>query len=171
MSGRIAVTFTKNNARVLLNPPDLSALLQHRLAIVDPDMSHVKDVPPHFWKFECGMLFPMNLEEQAVRLKAIKEEGVDNCVITPKIIDSDPEPQIKKDYADSKKTIELLKIKVSEVETHCLNVDEDLKKSELRTKLAEEKYQRIILGFRLLCVLASMFFLTTTGVLIYVAIK
>jgi len=44
------VVFTENNARILINPPNLEAFDNKPKSIINPDMSLVCGVDPQFWK-------------------------------------------------------------------------------------------------------------------------
>lgn len=44
------VIFTQNNARILVNPPDLSKFDKKENAFVNPDLSLVTGIEPQFWK-------------------------------------------------------------------------------------------------------------------------
>jgi cbb3-type cytochrome oxidase subunit 1 len=72
--------FTKNNARILTNPTS-KELKAYKNSVIDPDLSQVRAVPPHFWKRGLGnLIVPMTDHEQKIRLSDIKENGVDNEV-------------------------------------------------------------------------------------------
>lgn len=74
------VVFTTNNARVLTNPT-FREINTYKNAVVDPDLSKVIAVPPHFWKKGPGnLIIPMTDSEQKARLDDIKRNGVDNVV-------------------------------------------------------------------------------------------
>lgn len=44
------VVFTQNNARILVNPPDLTKFDGKPNTFINPDLSLVTGVEPHFWK-------------------------------------------------------------------------------------------------------------------------
>lgn len=49
--------------------------------MIDPDLSQVKAIPPHFWKRSKGnMIVPMTDAEQKIRLADIEAHGIDNVV-------------------------------------------------------------------------------------------
>lgn len=77
---RFIVIFTPTNARVVKNPTDeeYDFISAWPNAIIDPDMSRVDGVPPHFWKLDRGYVVPMNDAERNYRLDQIKKYGVDN---------------------------------------------------------------------------------------------
>ena len=95
MAKDFIVVFTKTNARVLVNPPEMGIMLRDHSAVLNPDLKHVKNVPPHFWKMEYGVVAPMSDEERNARIKYIQEVGVDNTVITSEIVNKDPYPNLK----------------------------------------------------------------------------
>ena len=70
------VIFTSNNARILINGDPA----EYPGALLNPDLSAVKGIAPHFWKLEDGKIVPMSGEEQSARLKDHEERGVDNNV-------------------------------------------------------------------------------------------
>jgi len=73
------VVFTENNARVLVNPPDLDAWRKRKDALVDPDFGRVAHLAPHFWKCdESGHLSPMTEEERNARISHHAENEVMN---------------------------------------------------------------------------------------------
>lgn len=110
------VIFTKTNARVIVNPPELAALIKHKLAILKPDLTHVKGVPPHFWKYEYGMIVPMNAEEQDERLKLIQQNGVDNnLVITPQIVTNDLGKDLREAYDNMAAEVSAVNLKNKEL--------------------------------------------------------
>lgn len=105
MSKEIAVVFTPTNARVLINPPNLADLVSSGECILNPDMTYVKQVPPHFWKYESGCIVPMTAEEQALRLDYIRQNGVDNTICTKTLIKGDPTPNLNKIMEELKKRL------------------------------------------------------------------
>ncbi len=64
------VLFSESNARVITNPTE--DFSKNPRAIVDPDLTQVHGVPPHFWKFEFGRVLPMDNDEKAERLKVLE---------------------------------------------------------------------------------------------------
>lgn len=73
------VVFTTNNAR-LLNQPNNREIATYKNAVLDPDLSKVKGIPPHFWKRDGNVIVPMNDLEQRMRRLDIEKNGVDNEV-------------------------------------------------------------------------------------------
>lgn len=95
------VIFTQTNARVLINPPhsDLLEYSNWPNTIVDPDLSLVDGVPPHFWKLKDGLIVPMSPGEREARLNQIEKIGADNKLVLQK--PKFPRPQyIKPVYID-----------------------------------------------------------------------
>ena len=73
------VVFTRTNARILVNPTELE-YKTYKNSVIDPDLSAVKSVPPHFWKLVDGKVMPMSEAEMKARLDEIAQHGVDNTV-------------------------------------------------------------------------------------------
>lgn len=77
---RIAVVFTTNNARIMVNPEKLGALKGRFNVMIDPDLSHVGGVDPHYWKVVRGEIRPMNNWEAELRRLHVEKFGADNDV-------------------------------------------------------------------------------------------
>jgi hypothetical protein len=45
--------------------------------LVNPDLSAVEGIEPHFWKFEAGKVIAMNQKEKIVRYEDILKNGAD----------------------------------------------------------------------------------------------
>lgn len=73
---RRAVIFTSNNARILYG--DDKDILSIKGAIVDPNLSQVTGIPPHYWKLSNGHIVEMNPDEKAERDKNHLRYSVDN---------------------------------------------------------------------------------------------
>jgi hypothetical protein len=99
------VVFTKTNARILVNPPNMADLLNKKQAILNPSLDYVRACPPHFWKLEAGQIVPMDPKEQEERLHQINSFGVDNDVITEKLILGDPIPNFNLMLEDLRKQL------------------------------------------------------------------
>jgi hypothetical protein len=77
----IVVVFTKNNARVLKNPKNLIEILKRNTCLIDPDLSKVSGMPPHYWKlFKGKTIISMNGKEMRARDADISKVGADNFV-------------------------------------------------------------------------------------------
>lgn len=76
----VVVVFTKNNCRVLYNPPNLEDLKSQPNVAVNPDLSKVIGVAPHFWKLVQGQIVPMSDSEMAHTESSHKTIGVDNSL-------------------------------------------------------------------------------------------
>jgi hypothetical protein len=74
------VVFTENNARILINPYNLDQFRAMPNAVIDPDLSHVRGISPHFWKNDEGRIVPMSESERAERLKHLVAHGSDNVI-------------------------------------------------------------------------------------------
>lgn len=73
----VIVVFTKNNARVLVNPEKFPK----DNYILNPDLSLVKGIPPHLWKLnKDGQIIPMKGQEIHNRLVDIEKHGSDNDI-------------------------------------------------------------------------------------------
>jgi hypothetical protein len=72
----IAVVFNKNNARIVKGEKakELSGLPG---VVLNPDVSHITKIPPHFWKLEDGVIREMTRPEKMARLDEHKLYGVD----------------------------------------------------------------------------------------------
>lgn len=80
ISERFIVIFTPNNARIVKNPTEaeLDLFSTWPNALIDPDLSRVDGVPPHFWKLDRGTVVPMTGPQRDYRLEIIKKYGMDN---------------------------------------------------------------------------------------------
>jgi hypothetical protein len=76
------IVFTANNARILTNPENVEAFRDMPNAFVDPDLSEVVGLPPHFWKVVDGKIVSMTRPEKVARLRDIGLKGADNTVAT-----------------------------------------------------------------------------------------
>lgn len=72
------VVFTKNNARILKNPPDWRLMKGRPGVFVNPDLSRVQGVPPHFWAVSAGKIVPMSSYGRRKVVESHKAIGVDN---------------------------------------------------------------------------------------------
>lgn len=72
--------FTTNTVRLLTNPPNLSDMAKWPNAVVDPDLSRINGLPPHFWRLDEGDIVPMTPIEIRYRKKLITANGMDNVV-------------------------------------------------------------------------------------------
>lgn len=82
MSNHRVVVFTKNNARILkVSGLELFAYKNMANAVIDPDMSRVKKLPPHLWKLVDGKVLPLNFIERPLRNKNILKKGADNEIV------------------------------------------------------------------------------------------
>ena len=155
MSKDFIVVFTKTNARVLVNPPEMGIMLRDNSAILNPELKHVKHVPPHFWKMEYGIVAPMNKEERETRIAHIANIGVDNSVITSEVVKSDPYPNLKgqidvlgtevarlrSELEDKNKLLEQNGIELLNLKKELVVSDE---MSESKNEIIEDKMQAIM---------------------------
>lgn len=71
------VVFTKNNARIVVTD-EIKHYERLPNALINPNLSQVKGIPPHFWKLENKKVVPMNRDEKLARLSDHEAFGVDN---------------------------------------------------------------------------------------------
>lgn len=76
------VIFTTNNARVITDINDERAmeLSYWPNAVLDPNLSQVEGVPPHFWKLIGREILPMGESEKLARIDNINKHGIDNRI-------------------------------------------------------------------------------------------
>lgn len=72
------IVFTENNARFIHNPEDLDKYRFMPNAAIDPDLSNVKDTPPHLWKLQSGKIVKMSSSEIECRETHIQKHGAIN---------------------------------------------------------------------------------------------
>jgi hypothetical protein len=65
------VVFTENNARILM-VEDVEPYKDWENAIIDPDLSKVRKIPPHEWKISDGKIVPMSQIERVSRSEQLK---------------------------------------------------------------------------------------------------
>lgn len=87
MKSKCAVVFTKNNARVVWYN-NLEDLTHFSNVLIGADLNHINGAPPHFWKFENGVIREMNDDEKEIRISDINSVGIEN----------DPKHSAVKDY-------------------------------------------------------------------------
>lgn len=77
---KTVVIFTPNNARIIRNPSAeaLESFVKWPNVVIDPDLSKVEGLPPHFWKLVDGEIVPLDAAEQTARQNHIEKFGVDN---------------------------------------------------------------------------------------------
>lgn len=76
----VVVVLTRNNARLIVNPSDLDKFLGKQNVFINPDLTDLKGVPPHFWKAQRGRLVPMNALERRFRIRDIEKNGSENWI-------------------------------------------------------------------------------------------
>jgi hypothetical protein len=78
MSDKIVV-FTTNNARILYveNTKDYEGLEN---VLINPDLTLVRGIPPHFWKIQNDVIVPMSSGEVSKVEKDQAKKGVDNVI-------------------------------------------------------------------------------------------
>lgn len=77
---KTVVVFTKNNARVLKNPPNAEKYYNMENAIVNPDLSKVKGIPTHLWEKNGNGIIPIYGLKREARLHDIEKNGIDNKI-------------------------------------------------------------------------------------------
>lgn len=60
---KTVVVFNKYGARILVNPGD--AYDNVKDSIINPDLTEVKGLPPHYWKLVDGKVVPKTEKEKA----------------------------------------------------------------------------------------------------------
>ena len=70
------VVFTKNNARIIKS--DKGTLAFKEPFLVNPDLSSVSGVPPHYWKLLGDVVAPMNALEKGIRDIQLKGGAVNS---------------------------------------------------------------------------------------------
>lgn len=84
MSKTRVVIFTENNARILVNPLNVERFKEMPNAVVNPDLQHVKNIPPHFWKLtESGNIVPMSDEEKKAKSIGLTPARMKNVIELP----------------------------------------------------------------------------------------
>src|SRR6185369_9525118 len=68
--------FTKNNARIIYLE-DLQDLPHLGNVVINPDLTYVNGIAPHYWKYEGGVVLPMTEEERLARDVSIQAYGAD----------------------------------------------------------------------------------------------
>lgn len=74
------VVFTSNNARIVKDNKPV-----YGTVVVDPDLSRVRGIPPHFWKLVDGAIVEMSRPEKVARLAHIAARGSVNVVHKPRL--------------------------------------------------------------------------------------
>lgn len=74
----VVVVFTKNNARVLRNPENIEQYLAMDNAIIEPDLSEVQGIPPHYWSLVDGKVVKKGFREGLARARHIRKHGAVN---------------------------------------------------------------------------------------------
>lgn len=69
MPNRFVVIFTEDNAIIEKDPERFAQALRYDGSILNPDLSFVKGIPPHFWKQVGNNVFPMTRPEKIKRMK------------------------------------------------------------------------------------------------------
>ena len=75
---QFAVVFTENNARTIKG--DIDSIDPSHVVILNPDLSKVRRIPPHFWMLENGEIVPMNPVQKKERMAHIEKHGAFNNV-------------------------------------------------------------------------------------------
>lgn len=73
------VIFTDNNARIITTRDPGKYKLASNM-VVDPDLTQVRHVPPHFWKLKQGLVLEMSRPEKLARMEVIERSGADNSI-------------------------------------------------------------------------------------------
>lgn len=71
------VLFIDYNARIIVNPKDLEEYRKLPNAVVNPDLSRVKGVPPHLWRLtKSKNIVPISGREAQERESLIRKHGI-----------------------------------------------------------------------------------------------
>ncbi len=92
LSDNTVVVFTNNNARLLLNPENLSAYEAMPNAVINPDLSGVLRLPPHFWKLKDGKVVKLEDSDITLRIADIGQRDAINTYLVGTGIEPDPKP-------------------------------------------------------------------------------
>lgn len=76
---KTVVVFTENNARII-TVSDASKYSEWPNAVIDPDLSKVRKIPPHHWKLYRGQVLPMDMVSRAARDGEL-EGGAQNALV------------------------------------------------------------------------------------------
>lgn len=96
------VVFTKSNARILTNPPDIHLWEGRSDVMINPSFDKVKRIPPHYWKQgENNTLVSMSDEEKRARDQLLQKEGAINNIEYPVKIITKIETITKVDLEDA----------------------------------------------------------------------
>lgn len=74
------VVFTFNNARIIVNPPEIERMKWEGAHVVvkNPDLSAVQGFAPQYWKVVSGRIVPLSYSERVARSEHIEAFGVIN---------------------------------------------------------------------------------------------
>lgn len=77
--------FTANNCRLIKGTAE--SWKNNPNAVVNPDLSEVKGLPPHFWVLsKDGRILPMQTEDRSARMVHINQHGADNVVVPLSVV-------------------------------------------------------------------------------------
>jgi hypothetical protein len=77
VSKRKVIVFTSNNAGILTNP-DMRPYVGRPNVLIDPDLSKVQGIAPHYWKLSNGNVVPLSPPEKLLRDRHIRLFGLDS---------------------------------------------------------------------------------------------
>lgn len=95
------VIFTPNNARIL---PGVDPALYKDAAnaVINPDLSAVRGVAPHYWKWDGERVLPMGEAERAARDLALQSGAQNTPILVPKYAPApSPEPVLPPEPAQA----------------------------------------------------------------------
>ncbi len=92
LSDNTVVVFTNNNARLLLNPENLSAYEAMPNAVINPDLTGVLKLPPHFWQLKDGKVVKLEDSDITLRIADIGQRDAINTYLVGTGIEPDPKP-------------------------------------------------------------------------------
>lgn len=89
------VLFMDYNARIIVNPKDIEEYRKLPNALVNPDLSRVKGVPPHLWRLsKSGNVMPLVGRAAQEREALIKKHGINK--FTPPVFPIKEKPLWRK---------------------------------------------------------------------------
>lgn len=81
------VVFTKNNARIFINPENKVDLLKLKDSYLNPCLLAVRGTPPHYWFVKNGKILPMTQDMKEKRDRDILKYGVGTSIFDVKEVE------------------------------------------------------------------------------------
>lgn len=67
MGKQRVIVFSELGARILINPSNIEDYKNAANALINPDLSKVKGLPPHLWELNSKEVVPMHVSKRAER--------------------------------------------------------------------------------------------------------